>query len=665
MKRTCTVLILLARFAFAQANIAPVPEDQAATWIDHLVPLPHEISITQKVTIPPGDISIRLRQDAGDIEKQSLTELKDLLRTMAGGAPSGTKFEILIGVLDEAGQVEGVAVDCAARLKELPNRDQAYLIQPVGQSKLVVAALDPKGVYYGVQTLIQLLGPGSTRDEIAIPLASVVDWPDMDERGLWNFDLDLIPWIASLKLNFAKVPTSAGKIEKGKPVRPSISRTKKFPNVLKAGQVRALKAVPNVSHLNYIGAKHGGYKAYPDLAGKGDAAVPNVWYKPRRIRVPCAACPALKRIIAEYMAALASKGAQEISVWLSEFQGQCQCPTCLEAGQLRMETKAAVDGWREARKQYPNLVLRIFYCFGGKSLEDTYQVLMELPPEVKIERCYGIYGDAFNKAAAEGRWLATYAGPPLTRGEYSGMRFYGGSRTKEYIHNVHKCKWKGVYSINYVYSTGAYQRELFDFHVSALAEWTWNLNGRSLKDFARAWATRAGYRQPEKVASWIELMDPVEEVYENPLRSRSWAKVPDLIKTRQALRTAQGFFGGILNAKRMGKQLSTCEQALAIAKGMKTEELILETQYVAAFIRLLKAMNTLQAQAAENQSRERLDATLAEFRRAARDMIEAMNRKTDLLKAEPKSFAEKIKKTHTDLWKDRIDSIASAVSELK
>ena len=67
-----------------------------------------------------------------------------------------------------------------------------------------------------------------------------------------------------------------------------------------------------MKHLNYIGAKHGGYEAYPDLAGKGDEAVPTIWYKPRRIRVPCGACPALKKIIAEYMICLASKGARVV-----------------------------------------------------------------------------------------------------------------------------------------------------------------------------------------------------------------------------------------------------------------------------------------------------------------------------------------------------------------
>ena len=610
----------------------------------------------------PQDVGIKLRAGAGDVEQQAARELAALLKAKTGVEPAGAGFEIRIGVLGEDGSIDGIAVPNAGRLKALPNNDQAYVIQPRGSEGLLLAALNANGVYHGVQTLKQLLGPMASKEQVAIPLASVVDWPDMEERGLWNFDLDLIPWLASLKLNFAKARTSMARIRRREPVRAKPESTKRFPNVLVAGRLRALKAVPNVAHLNYIGAKHGAYEAYPQLAGKGDEAVPTIWYKPRRIRVPCAACPRLQEIIAQYMAGLASKGAQEISVWLSEFQGQCQCETCLAAGQLRMETQAACRGWLRARKEHPDLVLRIFYCMGGKSAEDTLAVLMELPPEVKIERCYGSYGKAFDQAAAQGRWLASYAGPPMAKGEFSGMRFYAGSRTIDYLRRVHDRKWRGVYSINYVYSTGAYQRELFDFHVSALGEWAWNLNGRTVGQFAKAWATRAGYAEPVKVAEWVELIDPIERGHEPALRSRAWGDVPEAIKARQPLRFDRGLLAGIPNANAFDDQFAVCEQALGIAKSAGAKELVLETQYLAAFVRSLKALNALVAQAAKAEPRPRMDARLAELRQATKDMADAMDRKTDLLVAEPRDFAQSIKRLHADMWDKRVKAVEAALA---
>jgi hypothetical protein len=445
-------------------------------------------------------------------------------------------------------------------------------------------------------------------------------------------------------------------------MRTWVEATERFPDVMAAGRVRALKAVPIVMHLNYIGAKHGAYEAYPELAGKGDEAVPTIWYEPRRIRVPCGACPALKKIIADYMADLASKRATEVSVWLSEFWGQCQCDECVEAGQLRMETRAAYEGWIEARKQHPNLVMRVFYCMGGKSLEDTYNVLMELPPEVKIERCYGRYGQAFDKAAAEGRWLASWAGPPLSRAEYSGLCFHGASQTRDYIRRLRDKKWAGVYSINYVYSNGTYQRGLFDFQVHALAEWTWNSNGRDLKQLAKAWAVRSGYAQPEKVAEWTAIMDPIERTLHYVLTTRNWGKLPEAGKSGEKLQLGLGLLAGFPNATALDEQTAACKQALSIAQDAGAQDLALETQYVAALVRSIQSLDKILAATAEGKPTQ---SALADFRRATQDMIEAFDAKIDLLDAEPKSFAESTKKLHADMWQARANDVAAACSSRK
>ena len=652
MERLCLLMVLFAALTSARAQVAPVTGGECAAWLDHLIPLPHEIAIAQKAVVRPQDVGIKLRVGAGDVEQQALSELLALFKEKAGVEPKGRGFEIHMGALDEQGQLNGFAAADGARLKTLPHSDQAYLIQPVGEAKLLVAALSEKGAYYGVQTLIQLLSPKLAKEQVEVPLATVLDWPDLDERGLWNFDLGLIPWITSLKLNFAKVPALPKRIERGTPVRAKLAS-----NVLVAGRVRALKAVPNVTHFNYIGAKHGGYEAYPEMAGKGDEAVPTIWYKPRRIRVPCADCPALKKIIAEYMMELASKGAVEISVWLSEFWGQCQCKACLEAGQLRMETRAAVEGWLEARKQYPDLVLRIFYCMGGKSSEDTYNVLKELPPEVKIERCYGKYGDAFDKAAAEGRWLASYAGPPMAKAEFSGLRFHGAKRTRDYVRRLLSQQWDGMYSINYVYSTGAYQQALWRFHVSALAEWTWNLEGRGLEQLAKAWAARAGYAQPEKVAEWVGLMAPVEQPLHYVLTTRNWNKLPDAMKAGEALGPGRGILAGFPNTQTLDAQLAACERGQALAKQAAARDLALETDYAAAFVRSLKALNALVDRGARAQQA----AALAALGQGARDMIKAFDARMDLVKAEPKDFAVSIKKLHAEMWEQRVNAVSAAV----
>ena len=45
-----------------------------------------------------------------------------------------------------------------------------------------------------------------------------------------------------------------------------------------------------------------------------------------------------------------------------------------------------------------------------------------------------------------------------------------------------------------------------DLQFNALAEYSWNAKGRSIKDFGESWATRHGYRHPVQFGKWMELM---------------------------------------------------------------------------------------------------------------------------------------------------------------
>jgi len=179
----------------------PVAKDEAQGWLNHLLPLPHEITIAKSVTIKPADLGIVVKTDAGPVQRQILADLTALFQERAGQAPSGTAFQIILGVLDEKGQIEGHTVTDAVRLKSCPNSVQAYIIRPDGNNRLVVAALNEKGLYYGGQTLRQLLAAKLTRDAVTIPLATVTDWPDMEERGVWHAPFKAMPWMAALKLN--------------------------------------------------------------------------------------------------------------------------------------------------------------------------------------------------------------------------------------------------------------------------------------------------------------------------------------------------------------------------------------------------------------------------------------------------------------------------------
>ena len=166
-------------------------------WTSNLLPLPHEIRIADSVRCKPGEVGIALRDQAGPIERQGAAELEALFVEKGAAKPNGGAFTIDIGVAP----ANSTAIE---RLQSLKNKAQAYLIEPRGRDGLVLTGLDERGVYYACQTLIQLLEPEMSQEQVHIPLAQVLDWPDMDERGLWNFpepdDLDPVAGHAQIEL---------------------------------------------------------------------------------------------------------------------------------------------------------------------------------------------------------------------------------------------------------------------------------------------------------------------------------------------------------------------------------------------------------------------------------------------------------------------------------
>ena len=259
----------------------------ATALVQRVIPLPKEVSIREQVTLPVGDVRIVLAAGAAPLEQNAVRKLRSLFLENAGlDASQGKVFEILIGVCAKDGRLGDVAVPDAQRLAKLPNPRQAYLVRPVGSNRLVLTALDPRGVFYAAVTLRQLLETGFCGGELTIPLAVVTDWPDLAERGEWGTSSSRdIEWLAERKMNLVEfhttheVPRTA---RSGRKSRRAVGR----------GQINAMNMVPIISHLNGMGHR-GVYDAYPELRGKGAKAV----YKgdERRRPAPCRRTPSCTR----------------------------------------------------------------------------------------------------------------------------------------------------------------------------------------------------------------------------------------------------------------------------------------------------------------------------------------------------------------------------------
>ncbi len=665
----CAVSVVWLVLWGAQVVAAEAIAIDAATLkqcLARLLPLPHEIAIPSAVTLPREAVAITTTSD-GEVERQAADDLRAALGPQRGAIG----FEIILGATRD-GEMARVTVPDFARLQALPNREQAYLIRPLGATKLLVAALAPPGVFYGSRTVLQLVAAQAPPGQVTIPLATVTDWPDLPERGLWNNDLALIPWLADLKLNFALLHASVVPVQRDKPLQPLLPAPKQLPNVLEAARRRAMTPVVATDHLNYLGHFGKAYAAYPEIVGQGDGAVPDCGNPSRNVRLPCATSPVLRRILTEYLTGLARQGVTEVGVWLSEHVAQCQCPACLQGGQLRNEMDAAVAAWQEARRQYPALGLRLFCCMGGRTAEETAAALAALPPEVKLERCYGNYGQAFWDAAANGRWVASYAGPALPGASFCGLRLTGLTPTRDMVKRLLAGRWRGLYSINYVYSTGDYQRELYGLLISALAEWAWNNTGRSVRELAVAGATREGKANPELLGEWAGVLEPLEARLSLSGAGIEtwgmWSRLPAAIARRQPPTLGQEVFSAFPKPESFGEGLQVCDQALALAEHSGHQDLVLETRYAAGYIRIVEAVHHLLDQLArpslaEAETKREVQVRLQALHGAVAALNATMDQRTALLISAPRDFAGKIGPEHAGRWQQVEAGIAAAVQE--
>ena len=616
-------------------------------WTSYLLPLPHEIRIADSVRCKPGEVGIALRDQAGPVERQGAAELEALFVDKGQAKPKGGAFTIDIGVAP----ANSAAIE---RLESLQNKAQAYLIEPRGREGLVLTGLDERGVYYACQTLIQLLEPEMSQEQVHIPLAEVIDWPDMDERGLWNFPepATWLPWLATLKLNYGKMAsTQLHPIERGQRNRATIDREQ-----FEAAQQRAFNYLPYILHLNFL-HECGLFRAYPELAGKGDGALTGRYFAHKagnQHRAPCASQPLLVQIIQEWMEDIAEQGAEEISCWLSERPGQCGCLDCTAVGQFVLESRAFVAAWRQAQERYPNLQIRIF--LSTTTTVRNYRVLDELPPEVKIERACAtelervlhrprdlMANPLLDHYAAEGRWIASYDVPIAANGKVDTPEFKvpqrSAHRMRDYVGQLVRRGYSGAYAMM---AWGGPERQICSFNIHALAEWAWNMQGRDEAEFALTWARREGYAQPEAVAEWAVLMGPVEfDVYDSDFPiCYSWGKAAEMVRQRQRPYLGEGMFRYYLSAEDFDAKVAVCDQALKIVEGLGEADLAHETRVVRSYVELARGvywvaeqMATLDLADMENQALVR--SSLDQLQKAGQDNVQAIRDWRTNLGSEP------------------------------
>ena len=630
---------LLKLFIVSSLCLTAIPHtarsSQESAWTDHCIPLPKEIRIEGERTLPASGVVVRVSDNAGAIVRQAAEKLAVRFGFSTDAGASEPAFEIIIGVMDDSGHIGDVTFASEAdRLSGLQNSEQAYVIRPLGESRLALAGLDSRGVYYAVQTLSQLLESRFVDGKVIIPLVGITDWPDMAYRGAWDdfFPPDQVEWMSTIKMNLVDCHVRMTVTDEG---RGAIVRIpSKGPEEVGSidypefCRLHAVKFVPIITHLSHLD-RTGIYDKFPELIGRG-ASIDD------RFIAPCAAQEKFVAILADWMEALAGRpDVVEISAWLSEVDLQCQCEACREAGQYVMETRAIVKAYRRAQKSHPDIRLRILLTQGSYPTND--KVLAEIPDDVGVvyydgERTYDssrepmIYFD-LREYAAQGHMVGVC--PQLTVSwavviPWSSPQFVR-ARMNEFVD-------KGV-DILSAYATP--DLRLYDFNIAAAAEWSWNAHGRDEREFASAWATRKGLKDPEKVAEWAVVHgDTGWDVYGSEVPFNfipGFGTTTRMIENRIRPVLGEDMFRYFPTLESFDRTIADCERALSIADKLGRPEIVEETRIVHGYAGMIKEMYHILAALAVRQTpdesgRRDLERRIGAFTGACLDTNESIRR---------------------------------------
>ncbi len=143
----------------------------------HLLPAPREAHFTATADLPARVTVTVPGHDADD--EFAAQDLKEALAALPKGGSAGAVYRI---VLLRSGSAEGKAALSGAKLSfdaAMEAEGYALIVEP--QQATVVAA-GGSGVFYGVQTLKQLLPLAG--EKRVLPTGTVRDWPAMRYRGI-------------------------------------------------------------------------------------------------------------------------------------------------------------------------------------------------------------------------------------------------------------------------------------------------------------------------------------------------------------------------------------------------------------------------------------------------------------------------------------------------
>jgi hypothetical protein len=566
-----------------RAQVAPLSAAESAAWQQHLMPLPKEIALSGKVTMPLSQMHLELPSPATELDQCLADEFAAVFREKASAELDTSKAAPRVSLR--------FARTPAAKqaLSGKRNGDQGYLITAAeenGRVTITCDALTDVGCYYAMKTLKQLFLPTLKSQGAAatvdVLLGRIVDWPDMEERGQWGGTcVQDLEWLSDMKFNLIELHATLTVDDQG------ASHAEVNAEVMERARRHGVHIVPIIHHLEQL-PNTGMFKAYPQLRAV-DAPSDNP-----QVQNVCFSRPEVAKVVGGWMAALGQiPDVREVMVWLSEEGKGCQCDPCKQMDRFTSEVKALTAAWNEAKQACPKLGLRVLLTQFSYASND--KVLAALPTGAKVSYYHG--GLTYNTErkpmiyplledyVKQGKWMGVYPTfssnwltvAPFTNPEFTHYRL------TEFVD-------KGLQNlVGYVVPTHWY----YQVNNAAALEWSWNAHGRGIRQFTTSWAVRNALKDPAQFVKWTDLIGPPAwDLYaSNYPYLENWGQPSAKVAAgTMQLGLGTSFFAEFKTPEKFAANTARLQDALKAAQDLGELQFITESEIVLAYTQVLQSL---------------------------------------------------------------------------
>ena len=218
----------------------------------HLIPYPQEVKLEGNVFVLKNTITIVLDKNASKVDRKTAEQLKNELEE---------KWEVIVIITEDKSSCNIVLT----RNKVSKTvKSQAYTLI-TNSNDLTITASEEDGLFYGVQTLLQLIK--KSKGKTYVPAMRITDWPDTEIRAvhydtkhhqdkgsyvksfirdLARYKINMLVWEWEDKLAYTSHP------EIGAPGAFTIEEMQEFTRYAREYHIELVPLVQGLGHVSFI-----------------------------------------------------------------------------------------------------------------------------------------------------------------------------------------------------------------------------------------------------------------------------------------------------------------------------------------------------------------------------------------------------------------------------